>query len=461
MSTPSVHPFTFEEPVTYEEINDCLPSVLRALAAKAEDVFGLSPSTIAAAGLAHLAAAIGRSTLLDDGTAVTAPGYNFVAVSDDRCSADWLSAMGRGWTDNAASLRGLESKPIACASRRPWVGAKDRRSTEKPEAGEPLDKQPLEQMGATINSIVLKDALVRSPDNAVALIQGADDPMFEWTRLKPGMQHNLSSLLSLSWQGRLLKTGPRDPSIKGSLTCLWQAQCAEIRHAWNHPSKSSKDSVPPFLLFSTKGKARRFPTQDASELAAWKQHVQTAFVHRLSRPAAVFPMIFVAQAEDFSRQLMKAVQSCPAQMEPWLHWTSGLLPRIINLLIHDKLLAMSQTPPNHSQKGPNDEKQKSYQQLMRQSLMLTTWLLQSHHKTVQKILSQPGRQPSDNPDGTDNIGLSESIMRRLHDQGPLSRRELQRSFHQMSAQQRDKAVARLKSTGQVVETEDGKLALPA
>jgi hypothetical protein len=49
----------------------------------------------------------------------------------------------------------------------------------------------------------------------------------------------------------------------------------------------------------------------------------------------------------------------------------------------------------------------------------------------------------------------------LREKGPQEPRELQRCFHDLRANERDKAVARLKSTGQVVETEDGKLALPA
>jgi|UniRef100_UPI003783B33C hypothetical protein len=55
-------------------------------------------------------------------------------------------------------------------------------------------------------------------------------------------------------------------------------------------------------------------------------------------------------------------------------------------------------------------------------------------------------------DSTDTAALEEDILGKLKYQGPKQPRELQRCFHFLRAQDRDKAAARLKLAGRVVET---------
>jgi hypothetical protein len=95
---------------------------------------------------------------------------------------------------------------------------------------------------------------------------------------------------------------------------------------------------------------------------------------------------------------------------------------------------------------------------MRQAVRLTRWLCQEHYRVV---CSYKDAASTDSTglatDITDMTALEEDIVAKLKDKGPQEPRELQRCCHDLSAGERDKAVARLKSTGKVVETADGRL----
>jgi hypothetical protein len=462
MSPPPIPPFGFEPELAYEDIHECLPPVLRDLAAKANDVFGLPPATIAAGGLAHMAAAAGRSLLIDDGVAVTAPGFNFVALSDTMFGGDWLTCLGRGWTDEA--IRPLPEPGIVQQTpdaRYQQVDGVPRTGKGHPLIQQPANVQPVEQMSSVLDQVILSNGLLRSPDHAVTLLQGAGDPMDEWTRLKPGMQRNLSGLLWLSWQGKLMKPGPGDPAIRGSLNCLWSSQFGAMRRAFCGSRKVVQDDPPPLLLCYVNGTARRFPRQESPELEAWKQHLKAMLtLRRLAQPSPEFALAFHHIAEEFSRQLWAALKCYPAQWDPWLHWLPGLLPRIFNLLVCDR--SVSQTNQQKMPPKTEVEIQRAHEWMIHNAVTLTTWLSQKHFSAVEKLMSDSCLLPStDSPDITDNSDLSEAILRRLDEQGPLSARELQRSFRRITAQERDEALQALKMQGLVIETQDGKLALPA
>ena len=96
------------------------------------------------------------------------------------------------------------------------------------------------------------------------------------------------------------------------------------------------------------------------------------------------------------------------------------------------------------------------------AVRLTTWILQEHFRAVHWLVDEPGMSPLfDNTDSTDTACLPEAILRRLRDKGPLLPRQLQRSFHQVTAKDRDEAIEALKSGGLVTQSEDGKLSLPS
>jgi hypothetical protein len=462
--TPPIPPFGFDFGHSYDDILDCLPPVLRALTAKSEDVFGLAPETVAACGLAHLAAAAGQSTMMDDGTAFKTPGFNFVAISDQPGSGDGLSCIGRGWIEYASRLRTMPGvaqksgqKP-ASRTRRPALPTGTAPSLADEQA---VDVQPVEQMSATVDVHLLKDMIMRSPDRAATLIQGAGDPIEEWSRLKPDMQRHLSSLLRLSWQGRHLKPCPRSPALKASLLCLWQTQSASLKRVFFNPQNRGLDNPPPLLIHRMKGTPRRFPNNEVSEVAAWHHQLRLMFTLRLGAPAREMTLEYHGIAETFSKQVLEAMQFVPDPLHPWLDWTPGLLPRMYHLLLHDWHLTQAQAHQGPTPCPSDKEPRHVREELIYKAAILTTWMLQDHCHALEKLMEESWVEgPPDIPDFTD-IELPWVILDCLREHGPLLRRELQRHFHQMTARDRDEALRYLLSQGEITETQDGKLILAA
>jgi neutral trehalase len=115
---------------------------------------------------------------------------------------------------------------------------------------------------------------------------------------------------------------------------------------------------------------------------------------------------------------------------------------------------VAQEPPKPD---PNE-----LQATMRQAVRLTRWLCQEHYRVVCSYVDAASTN-STGPatDSTDMAVLEEVILAKLKEKGPLEPRELQRSFHALSAQTRNSAIQRLKSIGLVIDDPDGRLAAAA
>ena len=487
-STP--YCFNLQHKLTFADVRECLPPVLLALADKGEAVFGISPETVAAAGIAHMAAVIGRRHLFDDGMSVLSPGFNFVACSDQVCPADWLTCLGRGWTEsaNSASLKDLPTMiaMLLSASGGAKPGASSRTADAKPgtaPGGE--GTQVAELVSCNLAPANAARLLRHSPDSCLTLIKGAADPMDEYTRLPPGQQRKLSTLLWHSWQGRPMELSAREAAIPATLSCIWSTSKRAASHALFRAFHFGRPTLP-MLFFQSKGVPRRFPDQRAQELQLWRIVLKEQLQLRSGAPPEVYPFAIPSVAEEFACSVAHEVTQQPAHLRPWLEWTSDLMPRIFMVLLlgfmkhWDKL---RQTKINELRlKYPDAGKAPRIQSLydcelavfeasvpkgfadlvLPKAVQLTTWMLQEHFRAVQWLVDEPGMSPLfDNTDSTDKACLPEAILRRLRDNGPLLPRQLQRSFHHVTAKERDEAIEALKSGGLVTQSEDGKLSLPS
>lgn len=461
--TPPIPPFCFDFTYGFDDIRNCLPQTLRELAARSEDIFGLAPETVAACGLAHLAAAGGHSSMMDDGTALKPPGFNFVAVSDQMYTGDLVSCMGRGWIEYAGRLganprkaQNAVQKLAKCIHQSEPTGIAPRRADQQA-----LDAQPVEQMSTMVSAQLLNKLITRSPDRSATLIQGAGDPIEEWSRLRPDVQGLLSSLLRLSWHGKNMKPCPRSPAIRASLHCLWQTQPASLKKVFFNSRSRALDNPPPLLLHRVQGKLRRFPNKEAPELAAWHQRLGMIFAMRFISPAREDSLEYDGIAENYSQQVIEAMQYVPDLLHPWLDWTPDLLPKMYNLLLNDWHLTEAQSGRGNASAPPDKAPLQVREEMMYKSAILTTWMLQEHRCALEKLLEESlFKVLPDIPDFTD-IELPWAILDRLRDHGPLSRRDLQRLFHRLAAKDRDEALKYLVSKGEIVETQDGKLARAA
>ena len=478
MTTP-LPSFTFGSNDTFDDVRDCLPPRLLALAAKAPALLGLQAPVVSAVCLAHLAASLGRSHLLNDGSTQIPTCFNLAVVSDSMLSFDWLPVLGRGWMNAASKIQNLDSGHLRDVIKNTLLNV----AAKGPDRGaidpqfEALAKQlPLNLVNMmrrrTIISRVDPDAAVRavadSRDHCAIMVNSAGDPMTEWARLTPGKQQKLTEILTLGWQGKPLTVTPQGAEVPGTIHVLWLTRDAPVQKALFDRRTASVNSSAPLLLIQQRGTPKRLPDVEAPEFVAWSRCLQVAYEHR-SKASPEDPAIVQMDrstkkiAEEFHEQFADALAQMPASLHPHLCWLPDIALRLYSLLMMSKgiervLDGKIQAEP---QKTPKLDPV-HLPTIMLQAVRLTRWLCQEHYRVVCRHLDGSSTDNSGHTtDSTDKPALEAVILNKLREKGPQEPRELQRCFHDLRANERDKAVARLKSTGQVIETEDGKLALPA
>jgi hypothetical protein len=477
MSPPP--PFEFGTGDTFADVRDCIPSRLLALAAKGPALLGLEAPVVAVAGLAHLAASLGRSNLLDDGCSQIPACFSLAVVSDSLLSFDWLSVLGRGWVEAASKNQNLNSDHVRAVIKSALYNVATKgpdRSAIDPQFEAFAEQLPLKIVNMmrrrTIAAKVEPDAAARavvdSPDHCAVLMNGAGDPMTEWAGLTPGKQQKLSEMLTLGWQGKPLTVTSKGAEVPGTVHVLWLTRDESVQKALFDRRTAAANQSAPVLLFQQRGNPKRLPDVEAQEFVEWSRCLQAAFDHR-GNTSPDEPGIVVMDpsarrvAEEFHGQFANALAQVPASMRPCLGWLPDLALRLYSLLLVSKII--ERLLERQTTAEPQEPPQRDPAELpiiMRQAVRLTRWLCQEHYRVV---CSHTGAAPTDSAglatDNTDTAALEEDIVAKLRDKGPQEPRELLRCFHDLRAQDRDRAVARLKLAGQVVETPDGRLAVAA
>lgn len=478
MTTP-LPSFTFGSNDTFDDVRDCLPPRLLALAAKAPALLGLQAPVASAVGLAHLAASLGRSHLLNDGSTHIPTCFNLAVVSDSMLSFDWLPVLGRGWVEAASKNQNLNSDHLRAVIKnalRDVVTKRPGHSTVDPQFEALAEQLPLNvvnmmrrrTIAAKVEPGAAARAVIDSPDHCAVLMNGAGDPLTEWACLTPGKKQKLCEMLTLGWQGKPLTVTARGAEVPGTVHVLWLTRDESVQKVLFDRRTAATNQSAPVLLFQQRGNPRRLPDVDAREFVEWCGCLQAAFDYRRNctpqdASIIVMPPSTRRVAEEFHGQFANALARVPASMQPCLRWLPDLALRLYSLLLVSKgierlLDKKVSTEPLEPAKPDHAE----LPTVMLQAVRLTRWLCQEHYRVV---CSHTGAAPTDSAglatDNTDTAVLAEDILTKLMEKGPQEPRELLRCFHDLRAQDRDRAVARLKMAGQVVETPDGRLAAAA
>jgi hypothetical protein len=456
-------------------VRDCIPIRLLALANTGPSHLGLDAPVVAAAGLAHLAASFGRVCSVDDGATCIHPCFSLAVVSDSLMPLDWLSNLGAGWIGEATKLQTLETgeirEVIKNALRDIATKGQDR-STIDPQFEAYAEKLPLNIVNmmrrrtitTKVDPAAVARAIVDSRDHCAVLMKGAADPMTEWSHLSPGKQQKLAEMLMLSWQGKPLTITPQGSEVEGTLHALWLTHPEPVRKAMFDRRASALNRTAPILLFPQHGNPKRFPDANAVELVQWHQLLKEAHRHRfhsslegpavltLDKPARLL-------AEEFYRQFADALLRVPESTRPYLRWLPDLPLRLFSILLLSQTLEhLLQGPTIAKPPAPPDPDPSRLQKVMGQAVRLARWLCQEHYRVVRGYTEDWSADGAEQAtDNTDMTALEEDILTKLKFKGPQDPRELQRCFHDLRASDRDKAVAHLKFSGQVVENADGRL----
>ncbi|MFZ2282095.1 MAG: hypothetical protein WAW39_30145 [Prosthecobacter sp.] len=477
MSVP-LPPFAFGTADDFNDVRDCVPRTLMSLAAKGTALLGLEPRVVAAVGLAHLAASLGRSFFFDDGRTRIPGCFNLAVVSERLPASDWTVSLGRGWTESATQLQTMHSLKLRELIRNCVRDAATKRTERNIDPQfEAYEKEiPLNVVNmlrrCTITSKVDPDAVARaivdSRDHCVLMVNGAGDPMEEWSQLSPAKRKRLAELLVLSWQCKPVTIPPTGAELLGTAHLLWQTSREQVRRAMFDRRMPSFCRSTPVLLFQHSGEPKRMPDVHAAEFMEWSHFLKSLSDYR-SQPNcnSDFTLAKPEQkaVDEFFAQFAIALAKAPASMQPYLAWLPDLLMRLIPAILTAKTMdALKQQNIEGTTKSglSSTVPQNAPVTMMQEAVRLTRWLCQEHYRTVCSYLAvtsaDSDQQATDN---TDTERLEEDILQRLKDNGPQTHRELQRRFHELPAKTRDEVLRRLKTKGAVIENSEGKLELAA
>lgn len=477
MSVP-LPPFAFGTADDFNDVRDCVPRTLMSLAAKGTALLGLDPRVVAAVGLAHLAASLGRSFFFDDGRTRIPGCFNLAVVSEKFPASDWTVSLGRGWTESATQLQTMHSLKLQELIRNCVRDAATKRTERNIDPQfEAYEKEiPLNVVNmlrrCTITFKVDPDAAARaivdSRDHCVLMVNGAGDPMEEWSQLSPAKRKRLAELLVLSWQCKPVTIPPTGAELLGTAHLLWQTSREQVRRALFDRRMPSFCRSAPVLLFQHSGEPKRMPDVHAAEFLEWSHFLKSLSDYR-SQPNcnSDFTLAKPEQkaVDEFFAQFAIALTKAPASMQPYLTWLPDLLMRLIPAIVIAKSMdALKQQNIEGTTKSglSSTVPQNAPVTMMQEAVRLTRWLCQEHYRTVCSYLAVPSADSDQQAtDNTDKAALEEVMLSKLREKGPIDPRELQRCFHKLCAEDRDIAVSRLKSTGRLLEMEDGRLAAAA
>lgn len=171
-----------------------------------------------------------------------------------------------------------------------------------------------------------------------------------------------------------------------------------------------------------------------------------------SKPAAMTVWEFSEEAKllwsTSHQELLAGVGECAPFPKAWFEWLPELMMRLALLLS----VLQRTTPSLGSGKAMVEAG------AVEQACTLTWWLAHEHLECL-KALRRP--QAVEDPteectlggiDSIDEEALNAAILTKLREGGPMSPRELMRSFHKMTRATREKAVSRLLRAGSITKT---------
>jgi hypothetical protein len=431
------------------EVLKTLPHEVRQLAGKAPDHWGISMQCLAATALAHMAAAVGRFHCVVTAGCHKAAPFNLIVTGSEQVNQGrWIEALGQPWLESAQRIEDMQHRP----TKRESVAHNDDFAAHRP--GECFAEAALRVQKRTSQTLTkihgalpgrLKSMMGNALDRSLACLNGPFDPVRELFLASRNATSEMASLLMASWNQVPL---PADDGreVQGSVTILWRSTPRQVRRFLQ--STAWLNAPAPVLLLREDGTPKQFPEVNTPEFAAWDTMLTELFHQRLRPPP---PVCWCLESkacrllESFGRELgARSVSSAAAGGS--ITWMQDLA---VSLAI--VLMCAESASRNGGGEIPPAKVQGA--------ILLTRWLIELHLGAWMEIQKEPCTDITDDADNPDIVAIEEDILDAIRRKGPLSRRELSRSMHQLDARTRNKVLERLLRSEQIHENGDGRLEL--
>lgn len=476
METEPLEPLVLPEGRAAELFNEAwvnLPDELRRVAEVFSRKSGAAEGAVTMTVLQSIAAAIGSKYRLLVGNrnprSVSA-NFNVIHCCSECAGNSLFDQISSSWLNQGRNLMSHHHANDLSQLKRDLAKARSLLKNKAGMVGIPaayeLHEQIL-QLHRVLNPITVVSevrpeemigALRHSFDHHVVSTGGLWDPVQMLLESKTGTAKELFQLLWLSWQDMGLPSGSSVP-MEGTLGVAWQSSTRWCRSLVFGKQHEWQRWLPPVLLVRQGGSAQGNAKPDDDEvLAKWVKKLTGFFS---SRYVARLPEVWTLSqdAKALHQQFCNAVANLYAKDEnggrEQRELFAGLAWRlaIVLNLVDETMGEDAGLIPDISG------------DVMHRACMIGWWMVHEHRECLELLRQSAGvdddkdEGPSDGIDIVDMEGLKQAILDRLTAKGAMTRRELCRSFHELPAKYRDKAIYQLLKELKISELPDGRVAL--
>jgi hypothetical protein len=427
--------------------------------------WGMDVAPLLAGVLHHLCSVQGHRHRLREKHVSHSCPFNLIVCADRPSQDRWFEYIGEPWMGVVRhNMRQHQAKGRAYLAQQ---NLKLEQSSLLPTGmlGSPVPDQLQRQMFEVANQLrpclverrsgaaAAMTALEHSRDRCVLLTNGGVDPVEDLLSSGRKACVDLSSLLSLSWSDLGLPGRSPVPS-RGIVHLFWRTHAAALRQLVMANRGPWAVHPPPILLVRQMTCPFLIELAMESHQKAWEQLLQNSLIERLALSDVRSWSLSPAGAQflvDFRKAARGWQDFAGHRTSP--DFFPSLALRMALLLAG---MDLNGSCPDESCTIPDSA--------VERACHLASWMA-SEHLDCLRWLKVPTAGDVDDIlhsvsiDTIDMEALKLAIAEKLQSTGPMSPRDLTRSFHSLRKKVRDMALAGLVKEGKIKELPDGRFAI--
>ena len=291
---------------------------------------------------------------------------------------------------------------------------------------------PAEITAATPNSF----------DTGLWLTSLGSDPLDDLSVLTPADRRLLATWLNTQWAGAELPQAAQP----GKLSILWSTRTTSLRHL-AHWREFHSGSMPiPLLILTSLDEPIPVPEKPLPCEAGWETLIDEAFKMRCHNHEQGY-FIDPAQPlfQDFQNDIARHLEQVPEVFRNHITWLPTFAPKLALLF--------------HILNGESERK--IPRETAENAVAVARWIGGKHLQSLVAALPISSNPPvTDTTASTDDPQAANRMLQKIRDNGPISRRNLRRTYNRPREQGFDITLDALLATGAVKLTAKKQLFVP-
>jgi hypothetical protein len=464
-ASPSARSSTWRERSTLQErfalALQAVPRPIQMLVSTASTLWKMEPAVLLLAALHQLAAATGRLHRIRHIYLGFSCPFSVVFCAEQKSRCRFLEFLGEPWLQHVRiNLR--EHQALGAQGIRDEMEERIRRFKEAPRTpGFDYRKFEDERDGRKavwypnlVTSTASPDRMMRavnsSYDRLVMALDGSMDPFEELLGRHRSQTERLCRLLILGWEDIDLPDKGSIPT-RGMVHLCWRTHKSAARRMVLDRRSPWRLMAPPVLLIRQHSAPSFLEELPADIFEMWSGMLVACHMRRhSSRNITTWKLSDDAKRlwAAFHEELLGDTSVFAPFPSEWFRWLPELTVRLALLLCVLRSFTEKEPPEIWTVDA----------EALERACVITRWLAHEHLETLHGLLKAesvgvcPENDTFDGIDTIDDQAVEAAIVARLRDKGPMSYRELMRSFHKMTRATLERIVSSMIRAGIITKT---------